>query len=105
MNKEKLTITKIFRGNVTTKYGDKEKISIKATQRGDSWISTFKTKGTENWKEGDTVEAFVVEKNGYLNMSVEEPQADLQNILSRVTALEKVVFKDTKEVKPNDDDF
>ena len=97
MQKETLTITRVFRGKKQTKFGEKDSIGIKTTKYGDKWLSSFKTQGTEKWAENDTVDIYVEEKNGYLNFTLNEKVADLgaeavAKIYSRLDKLENKVF-------------
>ena len=46
------------------------KMSLKATEYGDKWISGFKGKENENWKDGDVVEVEITQNGEYLNFSV-----------------------------------
>lgn len=62
-------ITSIFRKDVDTRFGVKPKVGIKTEQHGDKWLSTFKTKGTEDWKEGMEVEVNVSEQGDFLNFN------------------------------------
>ena len=100
---EKVKITKIFRGEAETKFGVKPKVGSKTDKHGDKWLSTFKVQGTENWKEGDTVEIATEEKNGYLNFSLNaSPTAALE---ARIQALEEKVFGAKDEPVADPDDF
>lgn len=97
-----VTLTRIFRGDVETRYGTKPKIGIKTVEHEDKWLSTFKLQGTESWKEGDKVNIAVEEKNGYLNFTPIIPDYN-----DRITKLEEAVFGKKKEPEPqvNPDDF
>lgn len=95
--KEKVTISRIFRGEVETKYGLKNKVAIKTDKHGDAWLSTFKTEGTEAWNDGDEVEVNVTESNGYLNFVPVIPDYG-----ARIKALEDAVFG-TKEAPSIDE--
>lgn len=105
MNKQTVTITRIYRGMGKTKFGEKEKVAIKTAQHGDRWISSFKTKGTEKWAENDTVDVYIEEKNGYLNFALELPQGNANPELeARVRRLEERVFGiQTKELATEPD--
>lgn len=97
MNKEKLHITKIFRGPQETKFGTKDKIAFKCTQYGDKWVSSFKTQGTENWKESDEVEVFIEKKGEFVNFTLQptagsEATAAVSALEARVKKLEDFVF-------------
>ena len=64
-----VTISQIFRKDVETRFGIKHKVGIKTVEHGDKWLSTFKTKGTEDWTEGMTVDVEVSEKGDFLNFN------------------------------------
>lgn len=103
---EKVTITRIWRGEKETKFGLRPKIAIQTSQHGEQWLSTFRVKGTENWKEGDEV-TIEVEQNGeYLNFTPVVP-----NFETRLTALESAVFGSKAEAlsqnvdEPTDEPF
>lgn len=89
-------LTRVFRKDVETKYGIKPKLSIQTDKHGESWLSTFKVAGTENWQEGDTVSINVQEKGEFLNF---EPTGGSgsgarapSSLEPRVEALERAVF-------------
>ena len=90
---QKVTITKVFRGKQSTKYGEKDKVAIKTVEHGEEkWISSFKTQGTENWKEGDVVEINVEERNGYLNFSLQDsPEAKVKRLEAEVAVLKNEI--------------
>ncbi len=86
---EKLKIERLFKGKKETKFGEKDTVAIKVSspKYADKWISTFKTKGTENWKEGDEVEITVSEKNGFYNFDVGDVLT-LESLDARIKKLE-----------------
>lgn len=96
-----VTIKKIYKGEATFKdrTGQEKtvaKVSIQTKEHGEgNWISTLSTKGTEVWKEGDTVEIEITEKEKdgkvYRNFNVPEPIDS--RIEARLKRLEKEVFK------------
>ena len=89
---EQVTITKIFRGKQATKYGEKDKVAIKTTGHKNQWLSSFKTQGTENWKEGDVVSVNVEERNGYLNFSLQDsPEAKIKRLEAEITTLKNEI--------------
>ena len=104
-----VTITQVFRKDVETRFGIKSKVGIKTVEHGDKWLSTFKTKGTEDWAEGMTVEIEVSEKGDFLNFnpiikggsSVASPALE-----ARVKKLEDAVFgaTQTKVAEPEDEE-
>lgn len=97
----KVTIQKVFRGKQMTKFGEMDKVGLKTDKHGDTWVSgMFNPKkgpnGTENWKEGDTVEVYIEEKNGFVNFTL-KPKApstgvDTSAIEARLKKLEDKVF-------------
>lgn len=103
----KVKLLKVFRGVQETKFGTKDKIALKTDKHGDKWVSSFKTKGTENWKEGDEVSIAVQAKGDFLNFTLEEVAGavDLSGVEARLTRLETKVFGEkVKEVNPDDED-
>lgn len=64
-----VTLTSIFRKDVDTRFGIKPKVGIKTQEHGDKWLSTFKTKGTEDWAEGMKVEVNISESGDFLNFN------------------------------------
>lgn len=99
---EKVTIKKVFRKEVETKYGIKPQIAIKTEQHGEKWLSSFKTKGTENWKEGDVVEIAIEKKGEFLNFTLtENPNTEL---IKRIERLENKIFgTETIQVEEKDE--
>lgn len=90
---ETVKITRISRKDRETKYGIKPTIGILTDKHGEKWLSTFKVQGTENWKEGDTVEIYVSENKGYLNFSLApDEKSIIAELMSRVKKLEDKVF-------------
>lgn len=58
-----IKLTKVWIGTIETKYGIKDKVSVKCEQLGDEYLSTLKvTPAMKQWKEGDTVEVNVTKK-------------------------------------------
>lgn len=74
----KLTLTRVFTTDknkdgtpLMSKAGKPyTKMSIKAKEYGDKWISGFKNKQNEGWKDGDIVEAIIKENGEYLNFEL-----------------------------------
>ncbi len=85
-----VTITSIFRKDVETRFGIKPKVGIKTQEHGDKWLSTFKTKGTEDWTEGMTVQIEVSESGDFLNFN---PVGGAKTTASASPALEARVKK------------
>lgn len=113
-------LTRVFRGKQVTKNGEMDKVAIKTVENGDKWIGTLfdpkkGTSGTENWKEGDTVEIFIAEKGGYLNFTLKASEASVATekfteLEKRIKILETSVFgassaKDEETRSPDPDDF
>lgn len=91
----KVTLTRVARADKEIKGKLVPTIGIKTKEHGESWLNSFKLKGTENWNDGDVVEISVVEKvvNGktYLNFEAEQPIDP--RLEARFQRLEKEVFK------------
>ena len=92
----KVTLTKVFRKDVDTRYGIKPKVSIMTVEHGEKWLSSFKVKGTENWEDGMEVAIDVQEKGDFMNfnptgVSSTATQAP-SNLETRVKKLEDEVF-------------
>ena len=66
------------------------KMSIKCVEHGDKWLSGFKGKENEFWKEGDVVDIIVKQNGEYLNYDV--PKAE-DKLAMRVSALEVDVMQ------------
>ena len=93
-----VTLTRVFRKQVETKYGIKPKLSIQTAEHGDKWLSTFKVQGTDSWNEGDTVSIDVQEKGDFINFNPRNDGGAPQrgngdaNLEARVSKLEATVF-------------
>ncbi len=104
-----LTITKIYRsdkdknGNpLKNKNGNPyERVSIKAVQTGDKWISGFGNEGNKKWTEGMTINIEVEEKNGFLNF---KNPSKLSNLFKMYKDLEERVAKLEARDNPYDKD-
>lgn len=66
------------------------KMSVKCVEHGDKWLSGFKGKENEFWKEGDVVDVIVKQNGEYLNYEV--PKAE-DKLAMRVSALEVDVMQ------------
>ena len=91
---EKITIRKIFRDPVNTKFGPGTRTSIFAVEYPDVRMSSF-SKGAEGWKEGDEV-MIEIKKNGeFTNYKVVDSNSKAsvvdKKLEDRVTALERAV--------------
>lgn len=66
-----VTITKIFDKERTSKAGKPfTSRAIKTNEHGEKWLSGFKGKENEGWREGDTVEIEITQNGEYLNYAV-----------------------------------
>lgn len=106
---QKVTLTKIWRGKQNTRYGEKDKVSIKTQENGDQWISTFNTKGTDSWNEGDNV-IVVISRNGdFLNFRVPDRVDYLRHEVEKVKKFvgykEERVEEEKKEETPPETDI
>lgn len=103
---EKIKIERIFRGKQETKFGEKDKLALKIVggkyidNKGQpAWVSTFKTKGTEHWKEGDEVEITITENKGFFNFDI----GDVLTLESLDARLKKVEGKNNEPEVQIDD--
>ena len=64
---ETVTLTKVFRKKVETKYGEKMSVGILTKEHGDTWINGFKHDDNKGWKIGDTVNIEIVKNGEYTN--------------------------------------
>jgi hypothetical protein len=65
--------------SINTKYGPKEKFSIKATEYGENYIDVWSSVSTKDWKVGQQVEVLSVDEgeyNGKKQYTVKMPKAD-----------------------------
>lgn len=101
-----LTITQITRTKVdregnplTTRDGrNYERVLLKATEKGDRWISGFGSSDNEGWAVGSVIDVGVeeVNKDGttYLNFKKANPNdlimREIENIKDRLTELESM---------------
>lgn len=99
-----VTLTRVFRKDVETKYGIKPKLSIQTDKHGESWLSTFKVAGTENWNEGDVVNINVQEKGDFLNFVPvgvsSNASSNNSDLALRVERLEAHVFGGVTDTTP-----
>lgn len=96
---EKVTINKVFRDPVTTKFGPGVRTSILTSEYPGTKMSSF-ARGTEAWKEGDTVEVDITKNGEYTNFKPVGAQNGPPALEGRVTRLEEHVFgkKDSEAV-------
>ena len=105
---EKLTLTRVLRLKedkegkplVNKKGVPYTRLLVKAEEHGDTWISGFANSASEDWSEGDVVEAKVEKKGEYLNLSVSKSSAS--PLEPRITALEDRVELLEKSVTVED---
>jgi len=94
----KITLTRVF---VTDKNKDGtplmsklgkpySKLSVKCVEYGDKWLSGFKGRENENWKEGDQVDVIVKQNGDFLNYEV--PKAE-DKLAMRVSAIEVEIMQ------------
>lgn len=99
----KLTLTKVYTTN-KDKEGNELKskkgipytrMSIKAQEYGDKWISGFQNKDNKDWKEGDTVEVEIKENGEYLNFETpkkeEVANGQITDILNKLVTVKMMV--------------
>lgn len=96
---QQITLTKVIRYTtnkdgtpLVTKDGRPyTRVTIKAQEYGDKFISGFGNKDNASWKEGDRVEAIVEQKGEYLNFSTPKKEdatnEKLQEILNAIVRL------------------
>lgn len=98
-----VTLVRVLHTTQDTKYGMKPKVAIKTEEHGDKWLSSFKVAGTEDWKEGETVEVDIQEKGDFINFtprtsgSASTTAAPSSNLEARVAKLEATVFGNEPE--------
>ncbi len=62
----KLTITYVgFPKDIETKFGTKQKNSLKATEYGDKYLSFWVNPVSKDWKEGDAIEVSEVKERDW----------------------------------------
>lgn len=89
----KITLTRIFISDknkdgtpLMSKLGKPySKMSVKCVEHGDKWLSGFKGKENEFWKEGDQVYVILKQNGDFLNYEV--PKAE-DKLAMRVSAIE-----------------
>lgn len=94
----KITLTRVFSTDknkdgtpLMSKLGKPySKMSVKCVEHGDKWLSGFKGRENENWKEGDQVDVIVKQNGDFLNYEV--PKAE-DKLAMRVSALEVDVMQ------------
>lgn len=64
---ETVTLTRVFRKNVTTSKGAAINLSIKTKEYGDKWISGFQNESNKDWAEGQQVQVEITQNGQYLN--------------------------------------
>ena len=109
---EKLKIERIYRGKKETRFDEKDTIALKLAGNKylgkdgqPAWVSSFKTKGTEHWKEGDEVEVTVTENKGFFNFEVGDV-VTLDSLNERLKKVESHLFKEkTIDLDEPDTDY
>lgn len=105
-----VTLTRVFRKDIETRFGIKPKVSIQTQEHGDKWLSSFKVQGTEDWEEGMTVQVNISEKGDFINFipvggstATKTATVDNSAVEKRLSALEDAVFgtKDTRPSQPS----
>lgn len=81
-----LTIQKISRKPITTKYGETQRISILTSEYNEKWLSGFEDDLNKLWNEGDVVEATVSTNGEYLNFKAIQP-----SVLPNATQPQRIV--------------
>ena len=109
----KVTLTRVFRTDQETKFGVKRKLAIQTQENGEGvWISSFNTKGTEEWVEGMEVDVEITQKGDFMNfkpLGMEgastsfKPQVNNTELEARVKKLEDEVFSDDTTASIKDD--
>lgn len=92
-NIQKVTLTTVYtsdkdkKGNPlkSAKGYPYTRMSIKTKEHGDKWISGFQNKDNQNWKENDTVEVIIKQKNQYLNFEVPKMEDKVGENMAKVT--------------------
>lgn len=110
MDKKTVTLTRVYRSDKDTKFGVRNSVGIKTNEYGDKWLSSLfdpsKGKnGTEDWKEGDTVNIFISEKDGYLNFTLKAKAPSLEELDARLKRIEKALESPVSQTKPDVPDF
>jgi hypothetical protein len=84
--------------DVQTKFGTKQKFSVKATQYGDNYLDVWSSPVTRNWKTGDEVEVLSVDTREYQGKTYYDVKMPKANSLSPETQqmLEKILTNVTK---------
>lgn len=91
---EQVTVKKVFRDQVNTKFGPGVKTSIFTAEYPDVRMSSF-ARGAESWKEGDVVSIEMTKNGEFTNFkpaggSTRGGSAgDTSGLASRVTAIEQ----------------
>lgn len=74
------------------------RMSIKANEYGDKWISGFMSKGNMGWKQGDIVEVEIKENGQYLNFEL--PKGGISNeTMDKILNMLTTINLDVKQLK------
>ena len=90
---EKLTISWLGqKKDINTKFGLKQKQSLKATQRNDTYLDFWCSPLTDAWRIGDTIEVEVKsrEYNGKTYYDIVLPKANMGNLAEVYKRFEKL---------------
>lgn len=83
-------VTKVYRGDVETQYGTKQKVGIKTETHGDKWLSCFQNQYNEKKltaiSEGQELDIIVTQKGDFLNFSLPTRTDYLEQRMSKVEA-------------------
>lgn len=88
---QKVTITRVHRGEADTQFGKKNKIAIKTDATGDKWLSAFVPDKFDPFKdliEGYMCNIVIEQKGDFLNFRMLQPVDRLE---ARVEALESAM--------------
>lgn len=97
----KVKLTNIFtKERMSAKTGKPfTSMSIKTEQHGDKWLSGFKGKENEHWRQGDEVDIIFEQKGEYLNFSVPKSSGgNAAEIERRLSELEKKSIELEKKI-------
>lgn len=104
----KLTIRKISRKEVSTKFGNKIKVGVKTDEYPNVWLGGFENSDNRAWKEGDSVEVESVKQNGeywnfYMPKKTEQFASEIQEIKKMIKEIhDRIVVIPKPENKETD---
>jgi len=92
---ETVTLTRVFRKNVTTSKGAAINLSIKTKEHGDKWISGFQNESNKDWAEGQQVQVEITQNGQYLNYKTikgaKSAQVSSNEVIERLKRIESGV--------------